>query len=155
MNDEMKGIKRNVLTRIVMHKSVCVCVLWNMFMPVVIKGFLCVFMFMFSRWGGNRCAVGQLPGAIVYSKVDYFFGPVLLTITKSFCSRENSSRKLKCLLSPLNLPVFPPTKKRVFFFPCNVSNTDETQSGVCRKILWKKKLFIVYWCWCAQVHASC
>lgn len=43
--------------------------------------------------------LGELACARVYSKVDYVFGSVLLTITKSFCFGENSTRKPMCSLS--------------------------------------------------------
>ena len=42
---------------------------------------------------------GELVCARVYSKVDYVFGSVLLTIMKSLCFGENSTRKPMCSLS--------------------------------------------------------
>ncbi len=63
------------------------------------KGFLCVHTFTSSLQGGNHCVLGELACARVYSKVDYVFGSILLTITKSFCFGENSTRKPMCLLS--------------------------------------------------------
>lgn len=64
-----------------------------------LKEFLSVRMFASCLWGRSHCVSGQLTSARVYSKVDYVFGSVWLTITKSFCFRENSTRKPMCLLS--------------------------------------------------------
>lgn len=76
--------------------NTCVCV---MCLCLQFKGFLCVHMFASSQWGENHCVLGEPACARVYSKVDYVFGSVLLTITKSFCFGENSTRKPVSLLS--------------------------------------------------------
>ena len=57
--------------------------------------------------------LGVLTSARVYSKVDYVFGSILLTVTKSFCFGENSTRKPVCLLSLLTI--------------CQVSSNSQTE----------------------------
>lgn len=49
------------------------------------RGFLWAHMFACSQRERKHCARGEPACARVYSKVDYAFGSVLLTITKRFC----------------------------------------------------------------------
>lgn len=95
---------------------ICVCV---MCLCLQFKGFLCVHMFASSQWGENHCVLGEPACARVYSKVDYVFGSVLLTITKSFCFGENSTRKPVSLLSlcrrSASINPIAKWRKRLFF----------------------------------------
>lgn len=101
--------------------NTCVCV---MCLCLQFKGFLCVHMFAPSQWGENHCVLGEPACARVYSKVDYVFGSVLLTITKSFCFGENSTRKPVSLLS--------------------LCRRSASINPIAK---WRKRLFFSLWCW--------
>lgn len=84
--------------------------------------------------------LGQLTSARVYSKVDYVFGSVLLTITKSFCFRENSTRKPVCLLSlcSKSASFTPIAKQRKGFFPVvlgSITSVDDMWTGAHKNTL--------------------
>lgn len=101
------------------------------------EGFLCVHVFASSLWVGSHCVPGELACARVYSKVDYIFGSILLTITKSFCFGENSTRKPMCSLSlcrdSASFTPITEQRKRLFLRCWEASQIDMT----CRQALTK------------------
>lgn len=95
---------------------------------------------MSSPWGGNHCVLGELACARVYSKVDYVFGSILLTITKSFCFRENSTRKSMCShsLCRESASFTPIARRRKGFFTVvlgSIANRHEMQAGAHKNTL--------------------
>lgn len=114
----------------------CVCVL-VMCLCQQFEGFLCVHVFASSLWVGSHCVPGELACARVYSKVDYIFGSILLTITKSFCFGENSTRKPMCSLSlcrdSASFTPITEQRKRLFLRCWEASQIDMT----CRQALTK------------------